>query len=428
MEIENDGDGSLSAIQDLVNGLNAATAPNTYAFVSEPAPGGDQIKVALIYQPGRVTPIGSAMNYQITTTYVPLFDRPPLIQRFQAPNGQQFFVIVNHFKSKGSCPGSGVDLDYGQGCWNVKRTAQATELANFINSTLKPIDPDVIVVGDLNAYGAEDPIVALENGGLIDQVAAHEPAADRYSYVFDGQSGYLDHALSTASLNAQITDVRHWHINADEPSVIDYNTEFKPQDLYTATPYRASDHDPVLIGFNLGGPTPQPNFSASSKTVNTITVTAGDLLTYTLIVSNSGNLSGTFALTDTLIAPLNLISAPGLTRNGAMLTGSGVVESHTLQTFTVTVRVNANYSGIVTNTAQFSGDGSSAQLDGSFSYRAAACAQLQRLEQVGEYEHHHGKRTLHLHAGHLQQRQPQRHVCADGYVGCQSHAGECGRT
>jgi uncharacterized protein len=359
MEIENDGNGTQSAIQDLVNGLNAATAPNTYAFVAEPAPGGDQIKVAMIYQPGRITPIGAAQNYQTNTAaYSPLFDRPPLIQRFQAPNGQQFFVIVNHFKSKGSCPSSGVDLDYGQGCWNVKRTAQANELLNFINTALKPIDPDVIIIGDLNAYGDEDPIVALENGGLIDQVAAHEPADTRYSYVFDGQAGYLDHGLSTASLNTQITDVRHWHINSDEPSVIDYNTEFKPQDLYTATPYRASDHDPVLIGLSLGAPTPQPDFSPSSKTVNATTVTAGDLLTYTLIISNSGNLSGTFALTDTLIAPLNLISAPGLTLNGATLTGSGVIESHTLQTFTITVQVNSAYSGSVTNTAQLSGDGS----------------------------------------------------------------------
>jgi uncharacterized protein len=181
MEIENDGTSSLSAIQDLINGLNAATAPNTYAFVSEPAPGADEIKVAMLYRPGRVTPIGAAQNYQTSTAfYSPLFDRPPLIQRFQAPNGQQFFVIVNHFKSKGSCPTSGVDTDQndGQGCWNVKRTAQAAELINFIGS-LQPIDPDVIVIGDLNAYGAEDPIGALQTGGLIDQVAAHIPAVDR---------------------------------------------------------------------------------------------------------------------------------------------------------------------------------------------------------------------------------------------------------
>jgi uncharacterized repeat protein (TIGR01451 family) len=360
MEIENDGDGTLSAIQDLVTGLNAATAPNTYAFVSEPAPGGDEIKVAMLYRPGRVTPIGSAQNYQISTAaYSPLFDRPPLIQRFQAPNGQQFFVIVNHFKSKGSCPASSLDIDadHGQGCWNAKRIAQATELINFIG-TLQPIDPDVIVIGDLNAYGREDPIVALENGGLIDQVAAHVPAADRYSYVFDGQAGYLDHALSTASLNTQIIDVRHWHINADEPSVIDYNTEFKPRDLYKPTPYRASDHDPVLIGLSLSAPAPAPNFAGSSKLVNTEIVTGSERFTYTLVISNNGNASGTFMLTDTLDAHLTLVNAADLSINDSTLTVSGTLSASTSQAFEVIVQAAAAmYSGAIPNTATLSGDG-----------------------------------------------------------------------
>ncbi len=355
MEIENDGSGSLSAIQDLVNGLNTATAPNTYALSAEPAPGSDDIKVALIYRPGRVTPLGSAQNYQITDhpTYTPLFDRPPLYQRFQAAGGQSFFVIVNHFKSKGSCPSSGVDLDYGQGCWNVKRTAQANGLLTLISS-LSMTSTNNIIIGDLNAYGAEDPIVTLTNGGLIDQVAAHVPALDRYSYVFDGQAGYLDHALTTSSLDANLTDVLHWHINADEPAVIDYNMEFKPQDLYTPTPYRASDHDPVLIGLSFA---PAPDFNGSSKSVNTTSLTAGEWLTYTLVVSNSGAVSGTFALTDTLNANLTLISAPGFNINGDTLTAGGVVNAAAAQTFTITARVNAAYSGTLTNTAQLSGDG-----------------------------------------------------------------------
>jgi uncharacterized repeat protein (TIGR01451 family) len=269
MEIENDnGDATtVKALQDLVNGLNAVAGAGTYAFVSEPAPGSDAIKVAMIYQTARVTPQGATLNHQVTTNpdYNPLFDRPPLAQRFRTSDGQEFFVIVNHFKSKGSCPASAtdVDADYGQGCWNVKRTAQASNLLTFI-AQLQLTDPDVFVIGDLNAYGAEDPINTLIAGGLVNQ-ALRVPAADRYSYIFDGQSGYLDHALSTLTLNPQITGVTYWHINADEPSVIDYNTEFKPQDLYTATPYRASDHDPVLIGFN-PMPISQADFSDSIST------------------------------------------------------------------------------------------------------------------------------------------------------------------
>lgn len=356
MEIENDGDGALSAIQDLVNGLNAATAPNTFDFIRELAPGADQIRVAMIYRMGRITPIGSGQNYQTSTaTYSPLFDRPPLYQRFQAAGGESFYVIVNHFKSKGSCPASGTDpdADYGQGCWNAKRVAQANGLLTLIN-TLSVTGTNVIVIGDLNAYGVEDPIVVLTNGGLIDQVAAHEPAPERYSYVFDGQSGYLDHALTTAGLDAQISGVRHWHINADEPSVIDYNTEFKPQDLYSPTPYRASDHDPVLIGLNLNA---APDFSGSSKSANATVITSGLPFTYTLVISNSGTAAATFALTDTLNANLTLIDAPGFSANGATLTVTGTLNAQTSQTLTITVRTTPIFSGTIGNTATLSGDG-----------------------------------------------------------------------
>jgi predicted extracellular nuclease len=64
-EIENDGYDSASAIQDLVNKLNAATALGTYAFINPDATLGvnslglDAIKVGLLYQPARVAPVGT---------------------------------------------------------------------------------------------------------------------------------------------------------------------------------------------------------------------------------------------------------------------------------------------------------------------------------------------------------------------------------
>jgi predicted extracellular nuclease len=78
-----------------------------------------------------------------------------------------------------------------------------------------------------------------------------------YSYVFNGEVGYLDHALATSTLTAQVTGVTIWHINSDEPRVLDYNVEFKSPgqvtELYNADPYRSSDHDPVIIGLDLTG-------------------------------------------------------------------------------------------------------------------------------------------------------------------------------
>ena len=249
MEIENDGDGSRSAIQDLVSGLNAVLGAGTYAVVPDPAngTGSDEIKVAMIYKPARLSRAGASLS---DTRAV--FSRPPLAQSFAAANGEKFSVVVNHFKSKGSCPTSGADLDQGdgQGCWNALRVQQAQALRETIAGLQASAgDADVIVIGDLNAYGKEDPILDLTAHGYVDQIDRFD--AFGYSYVFDGEAGYLDHALATASLSAQITGAAHWRINADEPSVIDYNTEFKPQDLYAPNAFRSSDHDPVLVGLSL---------------------------------------------------------------------------------------------------------------------------------------------------------------------------------
>lgn len=268
MEIENDGDGSRSAIQDLVSGLNAVLGAGTYAVVPDPAngTGSDEIKVAMIYKPARLSRVGASLS---DTRAV--FSRPPLAQTFTAANGEKFSVVVNHFKSKGSCPTSGADVDQGdgQGCWNALRVQQAQALRDTIAGLqAAAADADVIVIGDLNAYGKEDPVLDLTAHGYVDQIDRYTGSG--YSYVFDGEAGYLDHALATASLNAQITGAAHWRINADEPSVIDYNTEFKPQDLYAPDAFRSSDHDPVLVGLSL-----QKAITGGAGR-DTLTGTAGD--------------------------------------------------------------------------------------------------------------------------------------------------------
>ncbi|MBC8032046.1 MAG: ExeM/NucH family extracellular endonuclease [Pyrinomonadaceae bacterium] len=271
VEIENDGTGANSAIQDLVNGLNAATAAGTYAFTEDPtpSPGTDAIKNSIIYKPATVTPVGSAVNDEdpIWTGQA----RNPLAQTFSLnTNGEEFVFIVNHFTSK-SCSASdtGLDADLGQGCDNQQRTLQARALLEFVEERQTTTgEARVLVMGDLNAYGEEDPIFELEDdtsdtladgpGGLIDLAQRFVPMANRYSYQFDEQSGYLDHAMATKELNTYITGTTIWHINADEPTVLDYNTEFKSvaqQGINVGTPYRSSDHDPIVVGILLLSPT-----------------------------------------------------------------------------------------------------------------------------------------------------------------------------
>jgi predicted extracellular nuclease len=250
MEIQNNGD---TAVTYLVDQLNGVTAPGTYAVVPKPAATGtDAIRVAMIYKPAKVALAGASLSDADAIN-----NRPPFAQTFRANNGEKFSVIVNHLKSKGSCPsGSGVDADKGdyQGCWNGTRIQQAQRLVGSFVPQVQAAagDPDVLLIGDMNSYGMEDPVVAMTSAGFVNQLERFvRPNGIPHSYVFDGLSGYLDHALASASLSPQVAGVTEWNVNADEPVVIDYNTDGKPQDLYTALPYRASDHDPVVISLNL---------------------------------------------------------------------------------------------------------------------------------------------------------------------------------
>jgi len=107
-------------------------------------------------------------------------------------------------------------------------------------------DPDVVALGDVNASTQEDPIEALRTAGLPDLGSTFDPG--RYSYVFDARSGSLDHALGTAELTAEVTGVTHWNINSVESSAYQYAGD---EQLYAANPYRASDHDPLVLGLDL---------------------------------------------------------------------------------------------------------------------------------------------------------------------------------
>ncbi|MCX8097609.1 MAG: ExeM/NucH family extracellular endonuclease [Casimicrobiaceae bacterium] len=284
MEVENDGDGPTSAIKTLTDALNTAAGSPKWDYIRDPAgytslPGGnDQIKVAFLYQPARVTPIGAAQacNHSAFANA-----RAPIAQLFESvANGGRFIAVVNHFKSKStSTPPSGADIDQndGQGAYNASRKAQATALVNCVNAWRASLnEDDVLLIGDFNAYFEEDPIDTFRAAGftVLDK--------NGHSFIFDALSGSLDHAIVSASLQPQVTMARAWHINSDEPRILDYNLEFKgagqSPDYYTPTPWRSSDHDPVLVGLDLA-----PDRAAVS--VEAATVSEGATATITVRLS-----------------------------------------------------------------------------------------------------------------------------------------------
>ncbi|HBN9564169.1 ExeM/NucH family extracellular endonuclease [Pseudomonas aeruginosa] len=262
MEIENDGYCEFSAIADLVNGLNASLPQGQrYAFVNPNRAklGSDEIAVGLIYRGDKVRTYRSAavLDSSVNPEFDDTRNRPTLAQTFQEINGgERLTIAVNHLKSKGSACDGDPDTGDGQGNCNLTRARAAQALVDWLaGDPTGAKEPDRLIIGDLNSYAKEDPVNVIRSAGYTDLVARQAGAGKGYSYVFSGQSGYLDHALANASLARQVRGAVEWHINADEPRVLDYNVEFKTprqQDsLYNAEPYRASDHDPVVIGIDL---------------------------------------------------------------------------------------------------------------------------------------------------------------------------------
>lgn len=254
-EVENDGYGTNSAVRDLVNGLNTMAPAGTsfrYIFANFGL-GGDLIKCALIYREQTVAPIG----LPATTTTAPFnSNRPPLAQTFrEIATGEKFSVVVNHFRSKGGT-GTGLDADQGdgQGVLNHLRTLQAQVLVEWLaTDPTGSEDPDFLIIGDLNSYAKEDPIAKILDAGYRNLAELFEGEGG-YSFSYAGQFGHLDHALASPGLKRQVTGTATWHCNADEPAYLDYNLEHKSdtqQALNVGTPFRASDHDPIVIGLNL---------------------------------------------------------------------------------------------------------------------------------------------------------------------------------
>lgn len=288
VELENDflPGSSGNAIESLVNALNAELGATVYDWVN---PGSqfvdvsDAISVGAIYKvdsveltPGTSPAILTDANLPADFAGETIFDGPstnraPLAVSFtEKATGGSFTVAVNHFKSKGSIfdadndPNNfnpNEDQGDGQGNNNAIRLRAAQALDAWLQTDPTGSgDPDVMLLGDLNAYAEEDPITFLEGAGYTDLAEAFSGGETPYSFLFDGQLGTLDYAMANTSLFAQVTGATEWHVNADEADALDYNLDFgrDPNLFNGANSFRNSDHDPLIVGLNLDVPNQAP--------------------------------------------------------------------------------------------------------------------------------------------------------------------------
>ncbi|NVC52439.1 ExeM/NucH family extracellular endonuclease [Vibrio diabolicus] len=314
MEVENNGFGDGSAIQNLVDALNAEIddVEDHYTYVEieeqdkyqEEYFGSDAIMVAILYRANAVTPKEAAKVIVTPEQHIaentitrkegtesnPAYDkyqRHSLLQTFTVKEtGEDLSVVVNHFKSKGSeCIEewiAGVEdsepADLQGNCNNFRVSA-----AKVVGEALKDIDGDVLVMGDLNAYGKEDPLLTLtdyskEKYGRDIYTAAYTTigggelqvektkiekgyglhnlntllhGADTFSYTYSGELGNLDHALASSSLAQKVVAIEDWHINSLESNLFEYGSKYTGDMPKYKDAFSASDHDPVIIAIDL---------------------------------------------------------------------------------------------------------------------------------------------------------------------------------
>jgi uncharacterized repeat protein (TIGR01451 family) len=193
-----------------------------------------------------------------------LNDREPLIlratiQRSPADPVLPVTVIVNHLRSLIDIDNEPVEGPRVR----EKRRRQAEYLANLVQS-LRATEPNIVLVGDFNAFQFNDGYVDLlgtikgdptpdaevtlaspdlVDPNLIDLVTL-EPVNEQYSFIFNGNPQVLDHVVVTPELFTLLVDFVTARNNADFPETALFATN-------PTRPERISDHDLPVAYFAL---------------------------------------------------------------------------------------------------------------------------------------------------------------------------------
>ncbi|WP_161225415.1 endonuclease/exonuclease/phosphatase family protein [Streptomyces sp. SID8352] len=194
-------------------------------------PGGDAVtatrvhkvrgKAALTLSPGRVAPADPAFKDS----------RKPLAGEFVF-RGRTVVVIANHFSSKGGDQGLTARFQPPARSSETQRHLQARAVNTFVKQVLAVEKrAAVIALGDINDFEFSTTTGLLEDGGALWSAVRSLPRAERYSYVYQGNSQVLDQILVSPSVR------RHGRPSYDSVHI---NAEFRDQ---------ISDHDPQVLRF-----------------------------------------------------------------------------------------------------------------------------------------------------------------------------------
>jgi uncharacterized protein len=205
----------------------------------------------------------------------------------------------------------------------AKRKAQAASVAGLLQE-LQMLHPGTVIisVGDYNAFqfndGYTDPIATLKGEPTPDdQLVVDEspdlvepnffnltdilPAAERYSFIFEGTPQALDHVLVNSVGGSYLQRYAIARGNSDFPE--------QPASLFAddvTRPERASDHDMPVASFRFTPPSADVRVTMTAASSN---VAAGAQVTYTITVTNDGvSPAQNVTVSDPLPSTLSVVS------------------------------------------------------------------------------------------------------------------------
>lgn len=211
-------------LHHLADAVNTENGTDVWTYVTDPYSDNDAnktyIKSGFLYRSDRVRTVGSS-NWASSQSY---YQRTMRVQVFeQISTGEQFTLSINHFKAMSDAESVS------------KRVKNATDLITYLPS--RASDPDILILGDLNAQMDEECISIILNAGYDEQLLRFD--ASSYSYCYHWEGELIDHVFANASMAKQVTGAAVLHMNTDCES-------------YLNSRWHYSDHDPYLVALDLG--------------------------------------------------------------------------------------------------------------------------------------------------------------------------------
>lgn len=250
-------------------------------------------KSGFVYNQDVVKPYGA----NTATGVGMIYSRFMRMQTFEEiASGKRFTISMNHFKAGNKDDGEPTNAE--------RRVENATQLLSALPTAL---DPDILIMGDLNSYIDEDCLQLLIGAGYEEQIFKYNPD------IFYPRWGYgkiIDHAFANSTMAAQIKSANMYFVASNYA-------------LGDESPIAYSDHDPYMVEIELTDENPGYTFTKATE------VKAGGQ--YLIAANLNGSLEVAQPATTTASKDYNYLYTQTVTEENGVITMGNLANAFTFE-------------------------------------------------------------------------------------------------